>query len=37
MFLWEVATGSTIRRISGHMGRVNVVEFNEDASVVTSG
>lgn len=37
VFLWEVATGNTIRRISGHMGRVNVVEFNEDASVVASG
>ena len=37
VFLWDVTTGATIRRIAGHMGKINVVEFNEDASVVASG
>ena len=37
VFLWDVMTGSTIRRISGHMGKINTVEFNEDASVIASG
>ena len=37
VFLWDVMTGNTIRRIAGHMGRINVVEFNDDASVVVSG
>lgn len=37
MFLWDVATGVTTRRLSGHMGKIYVVEFNEDASVCASG
>ena len=37
VFLWDVMTGSTIRRIAGHMGKINAVEFNDDASVVVSG
>lgn len=37
IFLWDVASGNTIRRISGHIGKINTVEFNEDASVVASG
>lgn len=37
MYVWDVASGNTIRRISGHMGKINAVEFNEDASVVASG
>ena len=37
VFLWDVMTGQTIRRISGHMGKVFTVEFNEDASVLASG
>ena len=37
VFLWDVTTGTTIRRLSGHMGKIHVVEFNEDASVVASG
>lgn len=35
--MWDVATGVTTRRLSGHMGKIHVVEFNEDASVVASG
>lgn len=27
----------TTRRLAGHMGKIHVVEFNEDASVVASG
>jgi WD40 repeat protein len=37
VFIWDVATAQTTRRISGHTGRINVVEFNYDASVVASG
>lgn len=37
MFVWDVATGQTIRRLSGHLGKVHAVEFNEDASVLVSG
>lgn len=35
--MWDVSTGATIRRIAGHMGKINTVEFNDDASVVASG
>ncbi|EEB93276.1 hypothetical protein MPER_08092, partial [Moniliophthora perniciosa FA553] len=35
-FVWDVATGMTTRRLAGHMGKINVVEFNDDASVVAS-
>lgn len=37
VFLWDVVTGSTVRRIPGHVGKINVVEFNEDATVLASG
>lgn len=37
VFLWDVMTGQTIRRIPGHMGKIFAVEFNEDASVLASG
>ena len=37
VFVWDVATGATTRRIPGHMGKINAVEFNQDASVVVSG
>ena len=37
VFLWDVSTGNTIRRISAHLAKINVVEFNADASVVASG
>lgn len=37
MFLWDVMAGTTIRRIAGHMGKIFVVDFNADASVVASG
>ena len=37
VFIWDVATAQTTRRIPGHRGRINVVEFNYDASVVASG
>ena len=35
--LWDVVTGTTTRRIAGHIGKIFVVEFNADASVVASG
>lgn len=37
MFLWDVATGTTIRRLSGHISKINAVEFNADATVLASG
>lgn len=37
MFVWDVMTGQTVRRIPGHMGKIFAVEFNEDASVLASG
>ena len=37
VFLWDVVAGTTIRRIPGHMGKINAVELNHDASVVASG
>lgn len=38
MFLWDVSTARTLRRWSGHFGRVNCVDFGgEGASVVVSG
>lgn len=37
VFLWDVTTGNTLRRISAHLTKINVVEFNADATVVASG
>lgn len=37
VFVWDVATAQTTRRLTGHMGKINAVEFNDDASVVASG
>jgi mitogen-activated protein kinase organizer 1 len=37
VFLWDVTSGQTIRRMPGHMGRVHVVDFNAEASVLASG
>jgi WD40 repeat protein len=36
-FLWDVTTGNTIKRMGGHMGKINIVDFNEDATVLASG
>ncbi|KAL8953781.1 MAG: hypothetical protein Q9222_000398 [Ikaeria aurantiellina] len=38
VFLWDVATARTLKRWSGHFGKVNCVDFGgEDGSVVVSG
>lgn len=37
MFVWDVATGDSFRRFQGHMGKVNAVAFNSDASILASG
>lgn len=37
VFLWDVTAGVTTRRIPGHIGKINTVEFNEDATVLASG
>ena len=33
-FLWDVATGRTVRRIQAHAHSINAVDFNEDATVL---
>ena len=38
VFLWDVATAQTLRRFSGHLGRVNAVRFAGEAeALVVSG
>ena len=37
IFLWDVTGGNTIRRISGHLSKINVVDFNQEATVLASG
>lgn len=38
VFLWDVATATTLRRFGGHAGRVNCVDFGgEGDSVIVSG
>lgn len=38
VFLWDVETGTTVRRWSGHDARVEAVEFGGEAdSIVASG
>ena len=36
-FVWDVQSGEQIRRLQGHMGKVNSVAYNEDASVLATG
>jgi WD40 repeat protein len=35
--LWDVATGTLLRRLVGHGNRVNALAFNSDGSVLVSG
>ncbi|NXY90905.1 WDR83 protein, partial [Alcedo cyanopectus] len=35
--LWDVGTGRVIRKYRGHAGKVNCVQFNEEATVIVSG
>lgn len=37
MFVWDVASGDTIKKFQGHSGKVNAVTFNADASILASG
>jgi WD40 repeat protein len=37
VFLWNVTAGTTERRMPGHLGKINAVAFNADASVLASG
>ncbi|XP_058717695.1 WD repeat domain-containing protein 83-like [Poecile atricapillus] len=35
--LWDVTTGQVVRKYRGHAGKVNCVQFNEEATVIVSG
>ncbi|KAG7251534.1 hypothetical protein CRUP_030151 [Coryphaenoides rupestris] len=37
VILWDVATGQVARKLRGHAGKVNCVQFNEEATVILSG
>lgn len=37
VFVWDVASATTIRRLSGHSGRCNAVAFAADGGVLVSG
>uniref|UniRef100_A0A2K5DSU7 WD repeat domain-containing protein 83 n=1 Tax=Aotus nancymaae TaxID=37293 RepID=A0A2K5DSU7_AOTNA len=34
--LWDVASGQVVRKFRGHAGKVNTVQFNEEATVILS-
>lgn len=36
-FLFDVLTGKTVRKFSGHTQRINCCDFNDDASVLATG
>ncbi|NXO73890.1 WDR83 protein, partial [Phainopepla nitens] len=35
--LWDVTTGQVVRKYRGHAGKVNCVQFNDEATVIVSG
>ena len=35
--MWDVASGTILRRLQGHFGKVFSVVFNKDAQVLASG
>lgn len=37
VFLWDVATGDSLRKFTGHAGKVNAVALNGDSTVLASG
>ena len=37
VFLWDVASGLTLRRFQDHSARVNSISFNKDATLIASG
>jgi len=37
VFVWDVTSGDILRRLSGHVGKVNAVAWNREASVLASG
>lgn len=37
VFLWDVATATTLRRLSGHSGKCNAVAFAAQGDVLVSG
>jgi mitogen-activated protein kinase organizer 1 len=37
VFVWDVASGTILRRLQAHFGKVFTVGFNKDAQVLASG
>ena len=37
VFIWDVASGKILRRLSGHFGKINALAFNTDAQILASG
>ena len=35
--MWDVTSGTIIRRLQGHFGKVFTVAFNKDAQILASG
>lgn len=35
-YVWDVASGNTIRRFQGHMGKINAVHFGGDAAILVT-
>ena len=37
VFVWDVASGTILRRLQGHFGKINAVVFNRDAQILATG
>lgn len=37
MILWDVSSGTPLRRLRGHAARVTSVQYNEESTVAVSG
>ena len=34
--MWDVASGTIVRRLQGHFGKINAVAFSQDAQVLAT-
>jgi mitogen-activated protein kinase organizer 1 len=37
VFVWDVASGTVVRRLQGHFGKINALAFSKDSQVLASG